>query len=89
MKVEVKKISLEKQNKWDEVRVMRYANEKGDKEIIVLTNGKHYGNENGSFEGTILYNNIAGYIGSVGELGVNWYKENFKEVSYLELVFSS
>ena len=89
MKVEVKERGLEKPNKWNEVRVMRYANEKGDKEIIVLTNRKHEGDENGSFEGTILYNNIAGYIGSVGELGVNWYKENFKEVSYLELVFSS
>ena len=89
MKVEVKEIGLEKPNKWDEVRVMRYVSEGGDKEIIVLTNGKHYGNENGSFEGTILYNNIAGYIGSVGELGVSWFKENFKEVSYLELVFSS
>ena len=75
MKVEVKKISLEKPNKWNEVRVMRYANEKGDKEIIVLTNGKHEGDENGVFEGTILYNNIAGYIGSVGEFGVNWFKE--------------
>ena len=89
MKVEVKKISLEKPNKWDEVRVMRHVSENGDKEIIVLTNGKHYGYKNGSFEGTILYNNIAGCVGSVGELGVNWFKENFKEVSYLELVFSS
>lgn len=89
MKVKVKKISLEKPNKWDEVRVMRYVSEDGDKEIIVLTNGKHYGDENGSFEGTILYNNIAGYIGSVGELRVTWFKENFKEISYLELVFSS
>ena len=89
MKVEVKERGLEKPNKWNEVRVMRYANEKGDKEIIVLTNGKHEGDENGSFEGTILYNNITGYIGSVGELGVNWFKENFKEVNYLELVFSS
>ncbi len=89
MKVEVKEISLKKPNKWDEVRVMRYVSENGDKEIIVLTNGKHEGDENGSFEGTILYNNIAEYIGSVGELGVNWYKENFKEVNYLDLVFSS
>ena len=89
MKVEVKKISLEKPNKWNEVRVMRYANENGDKEIIVLTNGKHDGEENGTFEGTILYNNIMEYFDGVGTLGVNWYKENFKEVSYLELVFSS
>lgn len=89
MKVEVKEMGLKKPNKWDEVRVMRHVSENGDKEIIVLTNGKHSGDKNGSFEGTILYNNIAGYVGSVGELGVNWYKENFKEVSYLELVFSS
>ena len=57
--------------------------------MIVLTNGRHEGDENGTFEGTILYNNKAGYFDSVGKLGVNWYKENFKEISYLELVFSS
>ena len=89
MKVEVKSIGLKKPNKWNEVRVMRYASKNGDKEIIVLTNGKHDGEENGTFEGTILYNNIMEYFDGVGTLGVNWYKENFKEVSYLELVFSS
>ena len=69
--------------------MVEWTDGKGINNMIVLTNGKHYGDENGSFDGTIVYNNIAGYIGSVGELGVNWFKENFKEVSYLELVFSS
>ena len=89
MKVEVKERGLEKSNKWNEVRVMRYANKNGDKEIIVLTNGKHDGEENGTFEGTILYNNIVEYFDGVGKLGVNWYKENFKEVEQVTLTFVS
>ena len=89
MKVTIEKNKKNEEKGWDEVKLMEWTDGKGINNMIVLTNGKHEGDENGTFEGTILYNNIAGYVGSVGELGVNWYKEKFKEVSYLELVFSS
>ena len=85
MKITVEKNKKKEEKGWDEVKLVEWTDGKGVNNMIVLTNGKHEGDENGVFEGTILYNNIVEYFDGVGTLGVNWYKENFKEVSYLEL----
>ena len=89
MKVEVKSIGLKKPNKWNEVRVMRHVSKNGDKEIIVLTNGKHEGDENGTFEGTVLYNSDERSIHKVGDSEKEWMKISFKEVEQLTLTFVS
>lgn len=88
MKVTVNKIE-DKKKGWNDVRVMKYAVEMDEDEIIVLTNGNHEGGENGSFEGTVLYNSNPASRDKVGKVVGSWSKRLFKEVDYLNLSFSS
>ena len=61
----------------------------GVNNMIVLTNGKHEGDENGTFEGTILYNSDEHSIHKVGNLSKDWLKTSFKEVEQVALTFVS
>ena len=89
MKVTVEKNQKKEKKGWDEVKVMRYVSENGDREIIVLTNGKHEEDENGTFEGTVLYNSDEHSINKVGNLVKDWLKTSFKDVEQVTLTFVS
>ena len=89
MKVTVEKNKKEEKKGWDEVKVMKWTDGKGINYIIVLTNGKHDGDEKGTFEGTILYNSDEHSIHKVGNLVKDWIKISFKEVEQVTLTFVS
>lgn len=89
MKVTVEKNQKKEEKGWDEVKVVEWVDGKGVNNMIVLTNGKHKGDESGTFEGTVLYNSVEHSIHKVGDLGKDWLKELFKEVDQVTLTFVS
>lgn len=54
MKVTVEKNQKKEEKSWDEVKVVEWADGKGFNNMIVLTNGKHEGDESGTFEGNYI-----------------------------------
>ena len=89
MKVTVEKNQKEEKKGWDEVKVVEWTDGKGINNMIVLTNGKHEGDENGTFEGTVLYNSVEHSIHKVGNLRKDWLKVSFKDVDQVTLNFVS
>ena len=89
MKVTVEKNQKKEEKGWDKVKVVEWANGKGINNMIVLTNGKHEGDENGTFEGTVLYNSDEHSTHKVGNSVKDWMKTSFKEVEQVTLTFVS
>ena len=80
MKVTVEKNKKKVEKGWDEVKIMEGVDLEGVNNMIILTNGKHEGDENGTFEGTVLYNSDEYSIHTVGSFVKGWLKLTFKEV---------
>lgn len=89
MKITVEKNQKKEEKGWDEVKVVEWADRKGSNNMIVLTNGRHEGDEKGTFEGTILYNSDEYSIYTVGSFVKDWVKVSFKEVDQVTLTFVS
>ena len=89
MKVTVEKNKKKVEKGWDEVKIMERVDLEGVNNMIVLTNGKHDGDEKGTFEGTVLYNSDEHSIHKVGNLVKDWIKVSFKEVEQVTLTFVS
>ena len=89
MKVTIGKNQKKEEKGWDKVKLVEWTDGKGVNNMIVLTNGKHEGDENGTFEGTVLYNSDEHSIHKVGNSVKDWMKISFKEVEQLTLTFVS
>ena len=89
MKVTIGKNQKKEEKGQDEVKLVEWTDEKGVNNMIVLTNGKHEGDENGTFEGTILYNSDERSIHKVGNSVKDWMKTSFKDVEQVTLTFVS
>ncbi len=89
MKVTVEKNQKKEEKGWDEVKIMEGVDLEGVNNRIILTNGKHEGDESGTFEGTVLYNSDENSIYTVGSFVKDWLKVSFKEVDQVTLTFVS
>ena len=89
MKVTIGKNQKKEEKGWDKVKLVEWTDGKGDNNMIVLTNGKHEGDENGTFEGTVLYNSDEHSTHKVGNSVKDWMKISFKEVEQVTLTFVS
>ena len=88
MKVTIGKNQKKEEKGWDKAKLVEWTGG-GVNNMIILTNGKHEGDENGTFEGTILYNSDEHSIHKVGNLSKDWLKISFKEVEQMTLTFVS
>ena len=88
MKVTIGKNQKKEEKGWDKAKLVEWTGG-GVNNMIVLTNGKHEGDENGTFEGTVLYNSDEHSIHKVGDLEKDWVKTSFKEVDQVTLTFVS
>ena len=89
MKVTIGKNQKKEEKGWNKVKLVEWTDGKGVNNMIVLTNGKHEGDENGTFEGTVLYNSDEHSIHKVGNFRGDWFKTVFKEIEQVTLTFVS